>query len=490
MLLDKAKDGWAASYPLLLLAFAIAIAAGAVPGNAMSAGLDEGSPWPMFHRDTNHGGRTSNPLPAVRMITWAQALSDTVEYSSPVIAANGTIYIGDQGKELWAFNSAGYRLWNYHTGGNIRYSTPAVGADGTVYVGSADGNLYAIRADGTLRWAALTGGAVKTSPAIAPDGTIYVGSDDRKLWAFRPDGTARWTYVTGDTVRSSPVIGSDGTVYFGSNDGSLYAVWPTGILRWSGATGGPIKGSPAIGQGGDVIFGSGDEFLYSLRSTGDFNWATFVGENIRCTPSIGITGKIYLAYGTSIAAFHDEGDEAWAYDTGAPVLSTPAVHTRADMTEVVVCGSDTGQLLFVDNGILLGAVTLGGPVRSSPAISADAHVYVGAMNGILYAIGAPLVTGVDPVEGSVPSGALRLIAGPNPLRAGDALNLRLSQPLPTGGVLMVTDASGRQLLRRETSGDLRLDRRELDRSLSGSGVYLLRWSDGRRTATGSLVYVR
>src|SRR5512146_2101337 len=111
-------------------------------GPAAGAGLDPSSTWPMFHRDLHHTARTANALPASPQIAWNRMLSDSVEFSSPVIAGDGTIYVGDQGKELWALWPWGLPKWNVHTGGNLRYSTPAVGADSTIYIGSADGKLY------------------------------------------------------------------------------------------------------------------------------------------------------------------------------------------------------------------------------------------------------------------------------------------------------------------------------------------------------------
>ena len=62
--------------------------------------------------------------------------------------------------------------WKFATGSFIEYSSPAIGTDGTIYVGSDDGNLYAVNPDGTLEWTFATGGNVYSSPAIGNDGTI------------------------------------------------------------------------------------------------------------------------------------------------------------------------------------------------------------------------------------------------------------------------------------------------------------------------------
>jgi len=42
----------------------------------------------------------------------------------------------------------GTEKWAFQTGDSIQYSSPALGADGTIYVGSIDGYLYAVMPNG------------------------------------------------------------------------------------------------------------------------------------------------------------------------------------------------------------------------------------------------------------------------------------------------------------------------------------------------------
>src|SRR5690349_19103203 len=51
--------------------------------------------------------------------------------------------------------TTGGALWSYKTGKGV-FSSPVVAADGTIYVGSADRSFYALNADGTLRWSHQT----------------------------------------------------------------------------------------------------------------------------------------------------------------------------------------------------------------------------------------------------------------------------------------------------------------------------------------------
>jgi len=154
-----------------------------------------------------------------------------MQYNSPAIGADGTIYIGNYDKNVYAWNPDGTLNWTYPTGGAIKGS-PAIGADGTIYIGSTDYNLYALNPDGTLKWKYLTGGSLQySSPSVGADGTIYVGSEDYKIYALNPDGTLKWFYTTGDKVMGRPTIGPDGSVYVPSYDKKLYAF--AGVVDFS-----------------------------------------------------------------------------------------------------------------------------------------------------------------------------------------------------------------------------------------------------------------
>ncbi len=451
---------------------------------SLASQLDPG-PWPMFHRSTDHTAFSSYPPPSVGTIAFRTALSDTVEYSSPVVGSDGMIYVGDQGKELWALDLFGNPRWNFHTGGNIRYSTPAVRADGSILVGSGDGRLYCISSIGTLNWTVMTGGAVKTSPAIAPDGTIYFGSDDGKLWALYPNGTPKWTFATQDTIRSSPAIGPDGTVYFGSNDGAIRAVTPAGGLFWSAVTGGAVRGSPAVYRG-KIYVGSADGFLYALRADGSLEWATYTGNNLRSSPAIGVTGKIYLGMDTKLACFHDSGDPCFEFETGDRVLSSPAVYAGTDSIDVVLCGSDNGVLYCLRDQQLLWSANLGAPVRSSPSIGPVGFAYVGAMDGALYGIGV-----IPPSDAPTPpaSGFARLRLYPSPVRGDGEVRIELASEIGGSGRLEIFDATGRRVLETPLESGNRILWRRGDGAVApfSPGLYFARWSDGDRVVTGRVV---
>ena len=123
---------------------------------------------------------------------------------------------------------AGTVFWEFETGDDV-WSSPVIGAEGTVYVGSYDGKIYALDGKtGAKKWEFETGREVESSPAIGSDGTVYIGSKAEKVYARDgKSGTKRWEFETGDDVYSSPAIGSDGTVYVGSDDKKVYALKTT-----------------------------------------------------------------------------------------------------------------------------------------------------------------------------------------------------------------------------------------------------------------------
>jgi outer membrane protein assembly factor BamB len=104
----------------------------------------------------------------------------------------------------------GRKLWELKTG-HETLSSPVVAPDGTLYLGSGDGRLHAVR-DGKELWDFSAGGETPSSPAVGPDGSVFVAATDGNLYGVR-DGMKIWEHRTGDTGASSPVVTSNGTVH-------------------------------------------------------------------------------------------------------------------------------------------------------------------------------------------------------------------------------------------------------------------------------------
>ena len=226
---------------LLRLLVSLGALSGVFAGSACAA--DRGDWW-MFQHDPQHTGRSAFSGPSAPSLQW-QYTTRSVVTSSAVIGADGTIYIGSDDNNLYAFNPDGTPKWQYAANGALAYS-PALGADGTIYVGSEDFNLYAFIDSGascTLKWKYATQGPIQSSPTIATDGTIYIGSDDGNLYALTDNGascTLKWQYPTKGYIWSAPAIGANGTIYVGSSDNNLYALTDHGTSytwKWQYAAG-------------------------------------------------------------------------------------------------------------------------------------------------------------------------------------------------------------------------------------------------------------
>jgi len=122
-------------------------------------------------------------------------------FSSVAIGPDRTIYFGGKNGDLYAlrastgaFRTTAEALWRYRLGPGIQ-SSPLLAADGTVYIGDERGTLQAVlpskSGDGAKAlWKFATKGTLISSPALAADGTLYIGSMDGKLYAFNSSSGA------------------------------------------------------------------------------------------------------------------------------------------------------------------------------------------------------------------------------------------------------------------------------------------------------------
>jgi len=351
------------------------------------------TPWPTFHHDPQRTGRSLFRGPESPAAHWAFETSGPI-WSSPVIGADGTIYVTSVDGWLHAVTPDGHERWKIELGGIITAS-PTLGRDGTIYVGN-NRYLYAIDPEGEILWRVKLGGLTTSSPVIGRDGTVYVGGE--KLFAVNPEGTIRWAFGTDGYIdNSAPALGEDGAIYVGFSNAApgeaskLVALNPNGTERWEFHVPAPIPSSPALGADGTIYFLSKEGRLYALNRSGKLRWKRYITvfphTALLPSPALGEDGTVYIGSDDyTLYAIGPDGLERWRFSTEAPIHSSPAI----DGGGTIYVGSDDGNLYAIRaDGSLKWRFSTGGPLLSSPAIGADGTIYIGSNDHHLYAIGNP-----------------------------------------------------------------------------------------------------
>ncbi len=166
--------------------------------------------------------------------------------SSPVIAADDTIYLAHQ-QWLYRLNLHGDVLWFVQLSSSP-LGFPAIGGDGMVYLeGHGPPVLFAIDPEGKQRWAVRLSNRLLGSPVVDNAGVIYF-CDSNFVKAILPDSQSKW-YVQAD-CNSGPALAADGTIYLGMNSRDpgrasyatfLAAFTPDGQLKWKIEINGAVR---------------------------------------------------------------------------------------------------------------------------------------------------------------------------------------------------------------------------------------------------------
>src|SRR5712664_862430 len=158
---------------------------------------------------------------------------EVIYSSSPALGLDESVYFVASGR-LYAFSSTGSNKWEYVIDNQStpnRALSPVIGADGTIYVGSFyTRTLYAINRDGTKKWSLALDGGSGESPSIGANGILYVTGF--YLNAISALGSNIWENTI--PAEASPVIARDGTIYVENpNDTSLWSIKSNGQTNWS-----------------------------------------------------------------------------------------------------------------------------------------------------------------------------------------------------------------------------------------------------------------
>ncbi|HEY5144449.1 MAG TPA: PQQ-binding-like beta-propeller repeat protein [Solirubrobacteraceae bacterium] len=371
---------------------------------AADAPLAPGSPWPKFRGDLAQSGRATT-APRLAGAPWTFHTGKGI-FSSPVIGADGTVYVGSADDVFYALTARGKVRWTRRTG-EIIDSAALLDDRGRVYVPSADGHVYALdAATGRSVWTfaadppATTGAFInwfEGNVSMDGAGTLYAPNDNRLTYAIdRDTGVKKWAFATSDQTWSSPAFdAADGRMAFGSNFfllgiPSTFSVdAATGAQAWAAATDGATVASPLVTADGLTVVGSFDGFLRAYDSaSGALRWSFATRDHLYASPAQLPDGTIVQASadGSVYGVDPRTGTQRWQYDTLAPIRSSPAVDT---MGRIYVGTGDRRLLVLNPDGRLRWSIRLAAPPRgtlnSSPALGRDAIV-IADSNGDVHSV--------------------------------------------------------------------------------------------------------
>jgi len=151
--------------------------------------------------------------------------------SSPAIAPDGTIVVATRAEKLIGFNSVGDILWTAYMPGQL-LASPVIDANGNIYVGASistrQGNKgYLVCVDGVshkIRWQYETDDMIESTPCIGDDGTIYFGNNSGWIFALNSMGDKKWSAKFEAGIRSAGTIIAPNLLAFALDDDVLVGV--------------------------------------------------------------------------------------------------------------------------------------------------------------------------------------------------------------------------------------------------------------------------
>ncbi|MBN1772995.1 MAG: PQQ-like beta-propeller repeat protein [Deltaproteobacteria bacterium] len=389
------------------LALAALLALGCTPAEASSpygVPLAPDSPWPKFRRDARQQGRAdAAPRPGGRR--WSFPTGKGI-FSSPVVAGDGTVYVGSADRTFYALRPDGTQRWSFATG-EIIDSSALLDDAGRVIFGSGDGRLYALdAADGRELWRfeaddpSVNDAFInwfEGNVAVGPNGDLYAPNDNFFVYALdRTTGAVRWRLELPDQTWSLAAVDPDsGRLYFGNNNllrmlgDNLWAMEPDGTVAWTHATDGTIAASPLLTADGLLVVGGFDGYLRAYdAATGTERWTFAARDHLYASPAQLADGTLVqpAADGTVYALDPADGSPRWAFDAREPIRSSPAV----DGDGRIWFGAGDGRLYALNpDGTLHWSLRLidedRNDLNGSPALGADA-VYIAGENGGVHSV--------------------------------------------------------------------------------------------------------
>ncbi len=306
------------------------------------------SPWPMFQRTPDHKGYVASDGPTLCPLLWKKNLD--IIFTSPVIA-DGKVYVNgflNSTDTFYCLDAEnGEILWEFIVPSGVATTTPSV-ANGKVFVGTfwGVGMFYCLDANtGAVLWEKDVG-TMYTQGAIVIEDVAYIPTNSRIYALNANNGTEIWSTYGGKMHAGAAVYGNE--IY-------IYKSGLTALNRFDGSQ----------------------------------IWSYPCG-HLYTTPTVAY-GKVFIQTpdGYLHAIYKDNGSLAWKYDLNTSNWNAIQSSCGAGYNRIFVgaqvggaANDSMGKFFCFDpyNGTLIWSVETNGSIISSPAISGNGIVYVGAKN--------------------------------------------------------------------------------------------------------------
>lgn len=350
------------------------------------------SPWPMSTVNPQGIARSTCIGPNQGQLEWAMPVMDKTTQGGPAIGADGTIYIGVNSADFYAFNPDGTIKWHLQPNSNfIIYTGPVVASDSTIYVAGASG-LHALNPKGETKWIfkpttnTMGDYFAEIRPLLGKDGKIYAKAFNGVIYCISQKGEIIWENPLGQEHGISYMsISPDGSaLYAPGKDKTLMAIHSaTGAVHWTIKTGQDFYAGPTVDNQGNIYYPGAegnDKFIYSITSTGVLRWK-FKVENGWGIPYAGVN-------------IDNDGHIIFSWRAREIIILTydGQLHTKiplnTDITDSpIICDVENNLYVFnVDNPTSVISCTPNGTLRFLLHVPSRNQLFPGAIgtNGRLY----------------------------------------------------------------------------------------------------------
>jgi photosystem II stability/assembly factor-like uncharacterized protein len=421
--------------------------------------------------------------------------------SSSSIAYDTTVYIASSDKNLYGFSKYGTELWPPLAMGGALNSTSVVDSvTNSLYIGVANKSLVAVdKSTGSVSWNYFADAPIMSSAAITPDRKLVFATVKGTVYGFDLDHPSNppapaWEIPLYDSIYSSPAVDNEGFTYFCTMQGKVYKIsmapsQPASIV-WQAQTGGAITGSPVIDGSSNLYVGCGDSKLYDINiGNGNIKWAYQSGSPIFSTPAVSEIGMIYFGnHGGKVVALDSSAAVHWYYQDSASV-DAPLLYDQG----ILYVGTVGGRLLALYDNADSGIVAAGARNThlSKSAIAINTPVW-GTFHGNNQRTGVSdwnIVTKVIGTSNPLPNEYCLMQNYPNPFNPMTTISYGI--PTRSHVTLSVFNILG-QIVAELVAGEKEPGSYTITFDASGlaSGVYLYRIQAGNFVQTRKLVLLK